>query len=197
MVKTLNRGACVHWAHEHSASFLIARSCRLMTDKGFHIFVAYSDPEAGEVGTVYQACGWSYCGNVSGTSSAFRWRGKPRPEDPIWGTFKDGRIHDSRNIHHSIRRGFRIECSRSEKRKRMIEEGFEFLRLPPRHRYVGFYGDEEIVATLRSVLKWNTYPYPKRGQFLGVTFRNWKAAFKAVVSPDPVTGRVNEPVRVG
>lgn len=79
----------------------------------------------------------------------------------------------------------------------MIEEGFEFLRLPPRHRYVGFYGDEEIVATLRSVLKWNTYPYPKRGQFLGVTFRNWKAAFKAVVSPDPVTGRVNEPVRVG
>jgi hypothetical protein len=162
LVKTLNRGACVHWAHPHSASFLIARACKLMTKKGFHIFVAYSDPEAGEVGTVYQACGWNHYGTVAGGSTGFRWSGKPIAKDPIWGTFKDGKIHDARNIHHSIRRGFRIECSRSEKRLRMIQEGFEFLRLPPRRRYVGFYGNEETVATLRAALKWTTFPYPKR-----------------------------------
>jgi hypothetical protein len=162
VVKTLNRGACVHWAHEHSASFLIARACKLMTKKGFHIFVAYSDPEAGEVGTVYQACGWNHCGTVAGGSTGFRWSAKPIAKDPIWGTFKNGQIHDARNIHHSIRRGFRIECSRREKRLRMIEEGFEFLRLPPRRRYVGFYGDPKIVATLRLALKWKTFSYPKR-----------------------------------
>lgn len=162
LVKTLVRGACVHWAHDHASSFLINRSCRLMGEKGFHIFVAYSDAEAGEVGTVYQACGWLYCGTVASGSTGFRWPGETFAEDPIWGTFKDGNIHDARNIHHSIRRGYRIECTRREKRQRMVEEGFEFLRLPPRHRYVGFYGDTETVTILRAALKWQTFPYPKR-----------------------------------
>jgi hypothetical protein len=47
-VKVLCRGACVHWAHPHSASFLIPRACQLMREKGFHIFIAYSDAEAGK-----------------------------------------------------------------------------------------------------------------------------------------------------
>lgn len=164
LVKALVRGACLHWAHDHSASFLINRSCKLMVEKGFHIFVAYSDPEAGEVGTVYQACGWFYCGTVAGGSTGFRWPGKPITKHPMWGTFKDGKIHDARNIHHSIRRGFRIECSRGEKRQQMVEEGFEFLRLPPRHRYVGFYGDKATVATLRAALRWQSFLYPKRDE---------------------------------
>jgi len=61
-VVTLCRGACVHWAHVHSASFLISEACRQMTKKGYNVFVAYSDPAANEVGTVYQASNWLYCG---------------------------------------------------------------------------------------------------------------------------------------
>ena len=161
LVTTLVRGACVHWAHDHASSFLIAHACKLMAKKGFRIFVAYSDPEANEVGTAYQAAGWLYCGKVvSGT--AFWWPGEPIPEDPYWGTFKDGNLHDARNVHHSIRRGFRLECSRREKVQRMIEEGFEFLRLPCRHRYVGFYGDPQTKAALRAAMKWETFDYPKR-----------------------------------
>jgi hypothetical protein len=57
-VATLCRGACVHWAHPHSASFLINAACREMTKKGYNVFVAYSDPAAGEIGTVYQASSW-------------------------------------------------------------------------------------------------------------------------------------------
>jgi len=76
MVKTLCRGACVHWAHPHSASFLISKACRLMADKGFHIFVAYSDAEAGEIGTVYQACNWFHCEPTKQGSSMFVWTGK-------------------------------------------------------------------------------------------------------------------------
>jgi len=162
LVKTVTRGTCLPWAHQHSASFLISRACKLMAEKGFHIFVAYSDPEAGEVGTVYQACGWEYCGPVSSTSSSFIWTGEPIADDPVWGTFKNGKLHDERNIHHSIRRGYRIECSRSEKRQRMVEEGFEFRKLEPKGRYVGFFGDKETVAVLRSALRWETYSYPKR-----------------------------------
>jgi len=161
LVKTLNRGACVHWAHRYSASFLDGLACRMMVEKGYHIFVAYADPAANEIGTIYQSLGWHYCGTVTGSSS-FIWTGKPIAKDPYWGTFKDGKLHDERNIQHSTRRGYRLECSRSEKRLRMVEEGFEFLKSQPRHRYVGFYGDKKTVATLRAALKWKTFPYPKR-----------------------------------
>ena len=161
LVKTLNRGACAHWAHQNSASFLISHACRLMAQKGFHIFVAYADPAAGEIGSVYQASNWIYCGTVSGASS-FVWIRKPIAKDPFWGTFKNGKLHDERNVQLSTRRGCRIECSRREKRLQMIKEGFVFLKSQPKHRYVVFYGDRETVATLKAALKWETFPYPKR-----------------------------------
>lgn len=162
LVKTLNRGACAHWAHPHSASFLISHACRLMAHKGFHIFVAYADPSAGEIGTIYQACGWTYCGPVTSGSASFVWAGKPIAKDPWWGTFKDGKLHDERNIQLSTRRGYRLECSRREKHLQMIKEGFVFLKSQPKHRYVGFYSDRETVATLKAALKWETFSYPKR-----------------------------------
>jgi hypothetical protein len=162
LVKTLNRGACVHWAHKHSASFLDSLACRMMVKKGFNIFVAYADPAAKEIGTIYQSMGWLYCGTVTSGSCSFVWPGKPIAKDPKWGTFKDGKLHDERNIHHAIRRGYRIECTRGEKKLQMIREGFEFVKAQPRHRYVGFYGDKATVATLRAALKWETYPPPKR-----------------------------------
>lgn len=162
LVKTLNRGACAHWSHPHSASFLISHACRLMARKCFHIFVAYADPSAGEIGTVYQACGWNYCGTVSSGASSFVWAGKPVAHHPIWGTFKDGKLHDERNIQHSTRHGLRLECSRREKRLRMIEEGFMFLKSPPKHRYVGLYGNRRMKRLLRSALRWQVMEYPKR-----------------------------------
>jgi hypothetical protein len=62
-VIALERGACSHWAHPHTASWFIPRACRMAAqDYGWKIFYAYSDPEAGEIGTVYQACNWIYIG---------------------------------------------------------------------------------------------------------------------------------------
>lgn len=58
----LSRGACVHWAHSHSASKLIAFGLREIEKLGWRIVIAYSDPDAGEIGTVYQATNWMYCG---------------------------------------------------------------------------------------------------------------------------------------
>ena len=163
LVKVLNRGACVHWAHPHSASFLIARACRLMTEKGFHIFIAYSDAEAGEIGTVYQASNWLYAGTTGGASSGFVWTGKPIAKDSKWGTFKDGKIHDERNIQHATRKGYRLEMSRKQKRAQMVKEGFTFLKSSqPKGRYVGFYGSKNTIETLREALQWETMPYPKR-----------------------------------
>jgi hypothetical protein len=138
LVKTLNRGATVHWAHPHAGSFAISHSCRLMAQKGYHIFVAYGDPAADEIGSIYQGCGWNYCGTVSSGSSSFVWPKEPIEKDPVWGTFTDGKLHDERNIHHSIRRGYGIECTRREKRLEMIQEGFVFLKSQPRPGAVKF-----------------------------------------------------------
>jgi hypothetical protein len=166
-VKVLNRGACVHWAHPHSASFLISRACRLMAEKGFNIFVAYSDTEAGEIGTVYQATNWLYCGMTNSASNMFVWSGKPMNEE-----FKDGIARDERCIQHStrIRTGtgaYRTKCSRRERRKQLVVAGFVFYKTSPKHRYVNIVGDRDTVAVLRGALRWETYAYPKRAMAAG------------------------------
>jgi len=53
----------VHWAPRNAASFLISRAVKLVRCLlGIERFFAYADPEAGEYGGVYQACGWHYLG---------------------------------------------------------------------------------------------------------------------------------------
>jgi hypothetical protein len=175
LVKVLNRGACVHWAHPNSASFLIAHACRLLTDKGFHIFVAYSDAEAGEIGTVYQASNWLYAGTTNSASSSFIWAGKSIKKDTKWGTFKDGKQHDERNIQNITRSGYRLKMSRKNMRRAMVTEGFIFLKSQPKGRYVGLYGSKAMVDTLRDSLQWPILPYPKRRQ-------HWEGASGSLVA---------------
>jgi len=167
-VRTLCRGACVWWAHPQSASFLIGRALHLMSAKGFHIFVAYSDSDAGEIGTVYQATNWLYCGEAKSGSSMFVWVKKPTK-----GYFKDGKARDERNIQHFVRsRRFKgsgivpytIKCTRREARAQMVRDGFLFYKTAPKKRYVTFAGDRELVKELRAALNWEVMPYPKRAR---------------------------------
>lgn len=59
----LSRGVCLHWAHEHSGSKLIAESIRMLPDK-FKVITATVDDMAGEIGTIYQACNFVYVGSM-------------------------------------------------------------------------------------------------------------------------------------
>src|SRR5271166_5503443 len=68
----IQRGACAGWTPINLGSKLIMFSCSWMvknTDK--RIFTAYSDPEAGEIGTIYQACNFDYLGQKFGTNEMF------------------------------------------------------------------------------------------------------------------------------
>jgi len=58
----LSRGACTWWAHEHSGSKLIAYGLNEMNKLGYKYVIAFSDPYAGEIGTIYQATNWDYLG---------------------------------------------------------------------------------------------------------------------------------------
>ena len=112
-VRTLTRGACVHWADSPcmsedgrvhtgaAASYLINRACDLMSERGFNAFIAFSDPAAGERGVVYRASNWLFCGQTSGTEE-FRWT-KEAIEDDEGRDWKDGKWHNSRLIHSYTR----------------------------------------------------------------------------------------------
>jgi hypothetical protein len=59
----LARGACSMRAGRNGASFLISRACKIAArDHGITHFLAYSDPDAGERGTIYKALNWKCLG---------------------------------------------------------------------------------------------------------------------------------------
>ena len=163
-VISLTRGCCLPWAdplrrsadgrtHTGSAaSFLISAACREMTKKGYNVVLGYCDGRAGEIGTIYQSLGWSFCSFTNPTEK-FR-----RP---------DGKIYDARNVHLLTRdRRFgklRYKRTRAEQKELLISEGCEFFKDDNRKlRYVGFYGDRRTKRILRAALRWEVLPYPKR-----------------------------------
>jgi len=66
--KLISRGACISWAPKNLGSWLIMKSIRwIVNNSDYRIFTAYSDPEAKELGTIYQACNFYYLGQKYGT----------------------------------------------------------------------------------------------------------------------------------
>lgn len=139
----LERGACVHYAPKNAASFLIANAVRQAAkDRGWRIFYAYADPEAGEIGTVYQACNWLYIGQGVG-----RTPGRLRED---W-RLPDGTELSSRSLRH-----------RKMKRADALELGWRPVYKHPKHKYVHFEGSKTERATLLRALRYPVRSYPKR-----------------------------------
>jgi hypothetical protein len=162
-VISLTRGCCLPWADPPrqssdgrvhtgaAASYLISAACRLLTARGYHCFIAYADPAAGERGRIFRACNFLYCGTTSPTEK-FR-----RP---------DGKVYDARNVHLLTRdRRFgmlRYKRSRAEQKRILIEQGCEFFKDSGcKHRFVGIFGDRRMKRTLRAALRWEVMPCPK------------------------------------
>ena len=83
----LSRGACVWWAHEHTASKLISGSLDIMKTKGFKWAIAFSDPLAGEIGTVYQATNWHYLGYDD--AKTVHWHIYRKCDDALFMNYRD------------------------------------------------------------------------------------------------------------
>lgn len=70
--KLISRGACISWAPKNLGSWLIMQSIRWMVkNTEFRYFTAYSDPEAKELGTIYQACNFIYLGQKFGSGNQY------------------------------------------------------------------------------------------------------------------------------
>lgn len=63
MEKLVSRGACISWVPPGLPSWLIRRAVDWMVQAtAARLFVAYGDPAAGELGTVYRHAAWHYLG---------------------------------------------------------------------------------------------------------------------------------------
>ena len=83
--KLISRGACISWSPKNLGSWLIMCSIKWMVrNTGFRYFTAYSDPEAKELGTIYQACNFHYLGQTNGATYQYL-----DPDHPERGWFSD------------------------------------------------------------------------------------------------------------
>ena len=79
--KLIARGACISFAPKNMGSYIIMQAIKWMVQNTeFRVFTAYSDPDAKELGTIYQACSFTYLGQTSGTKYQYfvpgkGWRG--------------------------------------------------------------------------------------------------------------------------
>jgi hypothetical protein len=135
----LQRGACAHWAHPHSASKLIRRSMRLLPDR-YKAVTATVDGAAGEVGIIYQACGFDYVGTMcAGGRALVSVNGKRISERQA------GRLTGTRGARALARLGFNV--------------------MPTRHRpcrYFAFRGNRTEQRHLRAEILHLIKPYPTR-----------------------------------
>ncbi len=70
--RLLSRGACISWSPKNLASTFIMWAIKWMvTNTRYRMFTCYSDVQAGELGTIYQACNFYYLGNKFGTSTRY------------------------------------------------------------------------------------------------------------------------------
>ena len=71
--RLISRGACISWGPKNLGSWLITKSIKWMArNTQYRYFTAYSDPEARELGTIYQACNFIYLGQTSGGNKQYR-----------------------------------------------------------------------------------------------------------------------------
>jgi hypothetical protein len=146
LVRTLTRGACVHWAdcdrissdgrvHTGAAgSYLISHACKLMAERGVHAFVAFCDGAAGEVGCVYQSANWAFGGYTAPTEE-FRWTGEPVKDD-LGRDWKDGNWHNARLVHGYTRNRTNRKLLRALKHHGFAEDQGRTICGSWRHPYL-------------------------------------------------------------
>lgn len=75
MERLIGRGACISWSPKNLGSAMIGAAIKeLVKITPYRLFTAYSDVEAKELGTIYQACNFYYLGQKSGSGYQYQIR---------------------------------------------------------------------------------------------------------------------------
>ena len=173
--RLISRGACISFSPKCLGSALVMYSIRWsVKNTQYRVFTAYSDPEAKELGTIYQACNFLYLGNKFGAKVQYK--------SPVTGKWVSDRSFRTRSAYKRYAKALNIEWqddwSKGDKvywnnipddiemklrdYSKYIMTTCEKRELTPKHKYVYILGkNKRETKALRSRLKVKTYPYPK------------------------------------
>ncbi len=145
----LSRGACVHWAHPHSASKLITSSMKMLPEK-YKVVTATVDEHAGEIGTIYQACNFVYIGSMRDNNPNVNSR-----KDDRFGVEIDGKLYTARSMRQKVG---------SQKKEDILNVYPHAVFVPQasKKRYFYFLGNKKERQYHRSQIEDQIQPYPKR-----------------------------------
>lgn len=142
----LSRGVCLHWCPINTNSKLIMAAIKLLPIQ-YEIITCTTDHNAGEIGTIYQACNFHYVGSMNDSNPNVKTKGKNR-----FGVIINGRLYGSRAIRKQI----------GSQRKEDILAKYpqaEFVKQKTKHRYFYFSKNKKKhLETIKHLVK----PYPKR-----------------------------------
>lgn len=145
----LARGACVHWAPLGANSKLVSWTARLLRRDvpALKVLMAYADEEAGEIGTIYQACGWSCIGKTDS---------RPLYVSPQ-GITRDRKFISNLAEHAGLKG---VPGGWAEIHRRILAAGWKRGNGKPKWRYVYILdrSDRALAARIGPMRQ----PYPKR-----------------------------------
>jgi hypothetical protein len=174
--RLISRGACISWSPKNLGSSLIMYAINWMVkNTQYRLFVAYSDVEAKELGTIYQACNFYYIGKKSGAKKQFRIESGRWVSDRYFrarSVYKrlaksDGIIwQDNWQDGDSVK--FEMMPEDIAKRIKNLSKEYmnscEFREIKPKHKYAYVLGvDKYETKQLRKLFETRnkTYQYPK------------------------------------
>lgn len=142
------RGASTEIAPKHASSKLIGYALKQIDALGYKYVVAFSDPMANEIGTVYQATNWYYTGASTDN------KGKERKH---YNMIIDGTKYHLRTV---------VSVFGTSKKSELINRGYsiEYEHLLPKGRYFYLLGSKTDKKNMLKYLTKFMKPYPKRGQ---------------------------------
>lgn len=178
--KLISRGAVISWAPKNLNSALVMFSIRWMVkNTEFRLFSAYSDTDALELGTIYQACNFYYIGQNYGSNVSYLDLNKPELGWVSSRTFRKRRYYKMYskkigiewqsnwengtrmlwgNIPDNIEKLLR-EYSKEYQKKCLVR------KCKPKHKYIYILGskDSETKRLRKEFLSRNKiFEYPKR-----------------------------------
>ena len=136
----LSRGACAFWTPIGTATKLISKSLKILKREGIKAVIAYCTPEAGEIGTIYQASNFIYYGQTQGS----------------WEYYIDNRWIGERSFAHKKKW---LKQQKGDLRKH-YEQSFENIKkrkVLPRYKYIKILNKGAMKR-----FKHESLPYPKR-----------------------------------
>jgi hypothetical protein len=138
-VLELNR-LCLHENRHNQASRLVAASLKMLPRPS--LVVSFADTEQGHIGTVYQACNFTYCGLSEKRT--------------------DWKVAGMEHLHgQTIADKFRGADSRAQAMRNHFGNAFYLKQRSRKHRYVAFIGSHKEKRQMRNALRYSVQPYPK------------------------------------